>query len=103
MSDRIDARLAIKHNYAVRALRSHDEVMLDHETSLFEVDDELADDFRTHDALFRVQERTRFVEQLDVRRFAERKHDGRALQLTARQVLHLEVFEFVDLERFDHV
>jgi hypothetical protein len=44
------------------------------------------DDLGGHDTLLRVQIRRRLINQINIRRFAERQHQRHALHFTARQV-----------------
>jgi len=53
--------------------------------------------------LLRVEVRGRLVDEVDVRRLAEREHDRSALELAAREVLHLVVDDAVHVERLHNI
>mmetsp|Transcript_18269 Transcript_18269/g.35312 ORF Transcript_18269/g.35312 Transcript_18269/m.35312 type:complete len:219 (+) Transcript_18269:103-759(+) len=88
---------ALVHNDAVRQVRRHDEIVLHNERRLLRVHDEPLDGLGCDDALLRVQVGARLVDQVDVGGGAQAQRDGHALQLPARQVLHLLVHERLHL------
>lgn len=61
------------------------------------------DDFGGVKTLLRVQVGRGLVNQVDIGRFAKGEDDGDALQLTARQVLHLQIHQHIHCEWFHHI
>jgi len=80
----VDARFAIKDNDAVRQVRGHDEIVLDHKGCLLSMHDEALDDTRGNDSLLRVKVSRGLVNEIYIGRYTECQHNCDPLKFTAR-------------------
>lgn len=83
----VKAWLAVKDNDTISKVSCHDEIVLDNKSCSLGVHDEALDDSRGNDTLLRIEVGRRLVNEVDISRHAEGKHDGDTLQFTTRQVL----------------
>ena len=90
--------MAVKDNDTVSKIGSHDEIVLDDESSLLGVHNEALDDTGCDNTLFRIEVSTRLIDEVDISWHAEGQYDSDTLQFTTGQVLHFLVDEVVHLE-----
>ena len=95
----VNGRLTVEDNDTVGKIGGHDKVVLDNEGSLLGVHNETLDDSGSDNTLFRVEVRTRLVDQVNVGRHSKSQNNSDTLQFTTGQVLHFLVDEVVNLER----
>ena len=92
--------MAIEDDDSVREVRSHDEIVLDDESSLLGVHNEALDDAGRDDTLLGVEIGAWLVNEVDVGWHTESEYDGDTLQFTPGKVLHFLVNEVIELEGF---
>lgn len=97
-SFRFDRGHALEDDDSVRQISGHDEIVLDDETGLFGVQDEAFQHLGSDQTLFGIEISRGFVDQVDVRRFAQAERQGGSLQFTSGQILNLLVHDVVHFE-----
>lgn len=75
----IDIRFVIEDNDVVGKVSGYDEIVFDNEGGFFGVYDEMFDDVRGNDMLFRVEVGRGFVNEIDVGGYIECENDGNML------------------------
>lgn len=91
-------RLAVKENDLVSQVSSHNEIVLDNESSAFSLHDPAFHNAGGDHSLLGVEVSGRLVDQIDITGLGKTEHDSDALKFTTGEVLHLLVEQGRDVK-----